>query len=88
MKAIAIDDYGVPATLHDVPAPTLGEGQVLVRVAFSSVNGFDVAVANGYLKGAMEHRFPVVLGKDVAGSVQATGWGWDRSRWATVCSAS
>ena len=75
MKAIAIDDYGAPATLHDVPAPTPGEGQVLVRVVFSSVNGFDVAVANGYLKGAMEHRFPVVLGKDVAGSVEATGSG-------------
>ena len=88
MKAIAIDDYGAPATLHDVPAPTPGEGQVLVRVAFSSVNGFDVAVANGYLKGVMEHRFPVVLGKDVAGSVEATGSGVGRSRWATACSAS
>ena len=75
MKAMAIDDDGAPATLHDVSAPTPGEGQVLVRVAFSSVNGFDVAVANGYLKGAMEHRFPVVLGKDVAGSVEATGSG-------------
>ena len=49
-----------------------------VRVHAASVNGFDVAVANGYLKGMMEHRFPVVLGKDFAGTVDAVGAGVDR----------
>jgi NADPH:quinone reductase and related Zn-dependent oxidoreductases len=39
------------------------------------VNGFDIAVANGRLKGMMEHRFPVVLGKDFAGTVDAVGAG-------------
>ena len=39
------------------------------------MNGFDLAVANGYLQGAMEHRFPVVLGKDFAGEVDAVGAG-------------
>src|SRR6266540_3980351 len=75
MRAIAIDDFGVPATMHDLPSPTPGEGQVLVRVRYSSVNGFDLAVAKGLLKGAMEHQFPVVLGRDVAGTVEATGPG-------------
>lgn len=32
-----------------------------------------MAVANGYLKGMMEHRFPVVVGKDFAGVVDAVG---------------
>ena len=75
MKAIAIDDYGAQPTLHDLPVPEPGEGELLVRVRASSVNGFDVAVAGGYLKGMMEHRFPVVLGKDFAGTVQAAGPG-------------
>jgi NADPH:quinone reductase len=75
MRAIAIDDFGVPPRLHDLPVPEPGEGEVLVRVRASSVNGFDVSVAGGYLKGMMEHRFPVVLGKDFAGTVEAAGPG-------------
>jgi NADPH:quinone reductase-like Zn-dependent oxidoreductase len=75
LKAIAIDDYGAPPSLHDLPVPAPGEGEVLVRVRASSVNGFDVAVAGGYLKGMMEHHFPVVLGKDFAGTVEAAGPG-------------
>ena len=73
MKAIAIDDFGAPPSLHDLPVPEPGEGEVLVRVRASSVNGFDVAVAGGHLKGMIEHHFPVVLGKDFAGTVEAAG---------------
>jgi NADPH:quinone reductase-like Zn-dependent oxidoreductase len=46
---------------------------VLVRVRASSVKGFDVAVAGGYAQGMTGHRFPVVLGPDFAGTVEATG---------------
>lgn len=75
IKAIATTDYGAPATLVEVPAPKPGEGELLVRVAASSINGFDISVANGYLKDMMEHHFPVVLGKDYAGTVEAVGAG-------------
>ena len=44
-----------------------------IRVNTASVNGFDLAVASGMLKEMMEHRFPVVLGKDFAGTVEAVG---------------
>jgi NADPH2:quinone reductase len=77
MKAVATTDFGAPVTLVEIPAPEPGEGEILVRVASSSINGFDLAVANGYLKGMMEHRFPVVLGKDFAGTVEAVGPGVD-----------
>ncbi|MEU5274803.1 NADP-dependent oxidoreductase [Streptomyces asoensis] len=46
-----------------------------MKVAASSVNGFDAATAAGYLQGAMEHRFPLVLGKDFAGTIEALGEG-------------
>src|SRR5439155_10004516 len=75
MRATAIDDFGAPPALHDLPVPQPVAGEVLVRVQASSVNGFDLSVAKGYLKDAMEHRFPVVLGKDFAGTVEATGPG-------------
>src|SRR5205085_4869385 len=77
MKAIATTDFGAPASLVEVPAPAPGEGEILVRVASSSINGFDLSVASGRLKGMMEHRFPVVLGKDYAGTVEAVGPGVD-----------
>ena len=76
MKAIAHRRLRpAPPSLHDLPVPEPGEGEVLVRVRTSSVNGFDVAVAGGHLKAMMEHHFPVVLGRDFAGTVAATGAG-------------
>jgi NADPH:quinone reductase len=73
MRAITVDDFGAPPMLTDQPIPKPGPGEVLVRVHAASVNGFDVSVAAGRLKGMMEHRFPVVLGKDFAGTVEGTG---------------
>ena len=77
MRAIATTDFGAPATLVEIPAPEPAEGEILVRVASSSINGFDLSVASGRLQGMMEHRFPVVLGKDFAGTVEAVGAGID-----------
>jgi len=78
MRAIAIHDFGAAPTLTDLPEPKPGPGEVLVRVRASSLNGFDAAVAAGMLKGMMEHRFPVGLGKDFAGTVEAVGDGASR----------
>lgn len=78
MRAIAVSDYGTPPSLTDVPKPEPAPGEVLIHVSASSINGFDGAVAAGMLKGMMEHRFPVVLGKDFAGVVEALGDGASR----------
>jgi hypothetical protein len=60
MKAVAIDDFATDPTLHDLPDPTPGEGEVLVRVEASSVNGMDRVVASGMVKAMME--YPSVTG--------------------------
>jgi NADPH:quinone reductase-like Zn-dependent oxidoreductase len=75
MKAMAIDGFGAPPSLHDLPVPEPGEGEILVRVRASSVNGLDVAVARGSRTGMTEPHFPVVLGRDFAGTVEAAGPG-------------
>ena len=60
-----------------VPRP--GKGEVLLRVEAASVNPIDVKRAGGYgqhlleLKGA--GKYPLVLGNDVAGVVEAVGAG-------------
>jgi NADPH:quinone reductase-like Zn-dependent oxidoreductase len=77
MKAVVLAAFDTAPELAEIEAPTPGEGEVRVKVRAASINGFDLAVANGYLKGMMEHRFPVVLGKDFAGIVDAVGTGVD-----------
>jgi len=78
MRAVVVADKGGRPALAEVPTPRPGPGEVLVRVRGSSVNGFDTAVAAGYLAGMMEHRYPLVLGKDFAGTVEAVGDGVTR----------
>src|SRR5215211_7189838 len=75
MKAVVLPDFGAAPEIRLVPSPVPAEGEVQVRVHAASVNGFDVSVANGMLKGMMEHCFPVVLGKDFVGTVDAVGGG-------------
>ena len=78
MRTIASSDFGATPAQTDLPQPEPGPGEVLVRVKAASLNGFDVAVAGGMLQGMMEHRFPVVLGKDFAGTVEQVGDGVTR----------
>ena len=73
MKVFALTEFDQAPEVTEVDLPIPGAGEVRVRVRAASLNGFDLSVANGYLKGAMEHRFPVVLGKDFAGEVDAVG---------------
>ncbi len=75
MRAFVLTEFGATPRLADLDVPEPGEGEVRVRVHAASVNGFDLSVAAGYLADMMEHRFPVVLGKDFAGVVDALGPG-------------
>lgn len=78
MRAVVVAEQGGVPSQSEVPTPEPDAGEVLVRVRASSLNGFDVSVAAGYLAGLMEHRYPVVLGKDFAGTVAAVGEGVTR----------
>ena len=78
MRAFALPEQGAGPVVSEVETPQPAAGEVLVRVRSSSVNGFDLAVAAGHLAGMMEHRYPVVLGKDFAGTVEAVGEGVTR----------
>ena len=75
MRAFALDAFGQPGSIHDVPEPEPAEGQVRVRVAAASLNPFDNAVLQGYLKDRMEHRFPLIPAGDFSGTVDALGSG-------------
>jgi NADPH:quinone reductase-like Zn-dependent oxidoreductase len=55
MKAIQMHGYGSEDQLRyeDVPVPTAGPGEVLVKVAATSVNPIDWKIRRGNLKGML-----------------------------------
>jgi NADPH:quinone reductase-like Zn-dependent oxidoreductase len=59
--------------LMDLPTPKIRANEVLIRVHAAGVNPFDWKVADGELRGKMEHRFPLILGFDAAGVVERVG---------------
>jgi NADPH:quinone reductase-like Zn-dependent oxidoreductase len=75
VRAATLESVPASPAMTDVGTPRPDAGEVLVKVASSSVNGFDAATAAGYLREMMEHRFPLVVGKDFAGTVEALGEG-------------
>lgn len=75
MRAVAVTEKSSAPKVVDLPKPVATPGHVVIRVQASSLNGFDILVATGRLEGAMEHRYPVVIGKDYAGVVDSVGEG-------------
>jgi NADPH:quinone reductase len=75
MKAITLNEAGTaPVARDDLPAPTPGPREVLVRVQASSVNPVDNSVAAGMLaQMGVEYEYPVTLGRDYAGVVEQVG---------------
>jgi len=81
MKAIWYDRTGAAAdvlTCRDMPTPSAGPGEVLVRLATSGVNPSDVKMRSG--RGRAK-AFPVIIPhSDGAGTVVAVGEGVGSSR--------
>ncbi|MEU1973682.1 NADP-dependent oxidoreductase [Microbacterium sp. NPDC019599] len=75
MKAFAVGAQGEQPAHLEIDTPEPDPGEVRVRVTAASVNGFDLAVAAGWMAGFFEHRYPVVLGREFAGVVDAVGEG-------------
>ncbi|MFC7501500.1 NADP-dependent oxidoreductase [Nocardioides sp. CPCC 206347] len=76
MKAFVVKKYGKDG-LHaaDVPLPTVGDNDVLVKVSAASINPLDKMVRNGEFKQLIKYKKPFVLGHDVSGVVTKVGAG-------------
>ena len=75
MKAVRAHTFGGPEVLQldEVPDPSPGADQVLVRVHAAGVNPVDVAIREGHLARAFPHHFPIITGWELAGVVEAAG---------------
>ncbi|SHN27565.1 NADP-dependent oxidoreductase [Gracilibacillus kekensis] len=77
MKAIVIEQYGGKEQLkmQELEKPTPGENQVVVKLHATSINPIDWKLREGYLQEMLPFEFPIVLGWDAAGVVDAVGDG-------------
>ena len=76
MRGIAYDRFGGEEVLtlrDDLPEPPVGPDTVLVRSRAVGVNPVDLGIREGSLASYFPHRFPIVPGWDVAGTVEAVG---------------
>jgi NADPH:quinone reductase-like Zn-dependent oxidoreductase len=77
MKAVVVHQYGGPEVLkfEEYPDPVPGPGEVLVRVAATSVNPIDYKRRAGLTKDFYPMQFPSLIGVDIAGTVVKIGPG-------------
>jgi len=77
MKAVVVHQYGGPEVLkfEQYPDPVPGTGEVLVRVAATSVNPIDYKRRAGLTKDFYPMKFPSLIGVDIAGTVVKIGPG-------------
>ncbi len=77
MKAVVVHQYGGPEVLkfEEYPDPVPGAGEVLVRVAATSVNPIDYKRRAGLTQDFYPMKFPSLIGVDVAGTVVKIGPG-------------
>jgi NADPH:quinone reductase len=74
-RALAVAGRDQSPAVLEVPVPNPGPGQIRVAVEAASVNGLDAATGAGLLWDSVPHHFPVVLGRDFAGTVERVGPG-------------
>lgn len=77
MKAALLKGYGGvdQFEIGDIPTPQPGPGEVLIRIAASAVNPFDLILRQGFMAQYIPLPLPAVLGGDAAGVVAELGEG-------------
>ncbi|MES2502200.1 MAG: NADP-dependent oxidoreductase [Pseudomonadota bacterium] len=74
MKAFVVTKYAKDGLCAaNIPEPSIGPRDVLVRVCAASINPLDAMIRNGKFKLILKYKTPFVLGHDVAGVVTKVG---------------
>jgi len=77
MRALVLQSYGgrEAMALTDVPAPTAGAGEVLIRTRAVGLNPVDAMHREGDFKAIAPDDFPTVAGNELSGIVETVGAG-------------
>ena len=77
MRALNVPESGAQPVVSDLPVPQVTDGTVLVRVKSAALNAIDNSLATGAMAAMLPHAYPLVVGRDAAGVVEAVGEGVD-----------
>lgn len=72
MRAFAIDRFGDPGSLRELPTPKIGADEILVKVCAAGISSIDWRICDG-IKPVSDVHFPLILGQDAAGIVVQVG---------------
>jgi NADPH:quinone reductase-like Zn-dependent oxidoreductase len=80
MKAIQYTGYGDSSVIHlsQVDKPQAKENEILIKVAATSVNPFDMKLRSGMFQKDLPVNMPYLPGSDVSGTIESLGSGVSR----------
>jgi len=80
MKTIQFETYGDSNVLKLTQAekPQPGNGEILIKIAATTVNPFDMKVRSGSMRQVVPVNLPWIPGSDAAGTIEAVGNGVSR----------
>lgn len=75
MKVVQIDKYSkeIHTQLRDVPVPTVGQDEVLVKVKAAAVNPLELLILTGSVRLIQDYPMPLTLGNELSGVVEIVG---------------
>ena len=72
MKAMVLEKFGEPMVLKEVPEPSIGKGEILLRTRACGLCGTDIKIFDGHVNTV---KLPRIMGHELAGEVAQVGTG-------------
>ena len=86
MKAVRLLEYGGQLVFSDVPTPTIGRDEILVRTKSTAVNHVDLVKASGTVRQIFPIDLPWIPGHEFSGIVNSLAVTLRHGRQVMPCS--
>ncbi len=73
MKAAVLEQANQPMVIKDMPDPTMGVNDVLIKVRAAGVCHSDIHIADGILEAFGLNPFPLIMGHEIVGEIEQVG---------------
>ena len=73
MKAAILNGYHQEVVIQDIPLPSIGDEDVLVKIKAAGVNPLDNMIIQGDVKLIVPYKFPLVMSNEFVGVIERIG---------------
>ena len=73
MKAAILNGYHQEVVIQDIPLPSMGDEDVLVKIKAAGVNPLNNMIIRGDVKLIVPYKFPLVMGNEFVGVIERIG---------------